>query len=357
MNEITRLTGIYHEVQEGSLCAQHALNNLLQREYFSAVSLADIARELDEQERHVLGHRYGESENMDDTGFFSIQVLQKALDVFEIELIPYASQHPKAQQARADPQSIQAYICNLREHWLTIRRFGTQYFDLNSISTVPKLISNTYLSLYLAQLQQSGYSIFIIHGNLPPCAADEKLLNNTIDPVYYRSLTARADAINKDNNKNTKTTSGSTSSSFDDREIQRAIKASVELDNAQDRALQEVLAQSLRDVHGIDDPTFLNHHEDPDVINQKLLDQAIAASLIHDTSVTQKDNATTESVLRTPPPPPPLPTTTATTTIEPNLEGKINLFDNRSREKQSCYHELIVRIIKKKYCIKFSCVF
>ncbi len=44
MNEIKRLTGIYHETQEGSLCAQHALNNLLQREIFSAVSLADIAR-------------------------------------------------------------------------------------------------------------------------------------------------------------------------------------------------------------------------------------------------------------------------------------------------------------------------
>ena len=44
MNEIKRITGIYHEVQEGSLCAQHALNNLLQREIFSAVSLADIAR-------------------------------------------------------------------------------------------------------------------------------------------------------------------------------------------------------------------------------------------------------------------------------------------------------------------------
>jgi ataxin-3 len=42
--EIKQLTGIYHETQEGSLCAQHALNNLLQREIFSAVSLADIAR-------------------------------------------------------------------------------------------------------------------------------------------------------------------------------------------------------------------------------------------------------------------------------------------------------------------------
>ncbi len=239
-----------------------------------------------------------------DSGFFSIQVLQKALEVFDIELVPYASQHPLAQQARADPQSIQAYICNLREHWLTIRRFGTQYFDLNSISTVPKLISNTYLSLYLAQLQQSGYSIFIINGHLPSCAADDKLLNNEIDPVYYRSLTDRIDTV-KNDNSNTKKLKNSprSTSSFDEKEIQRAIKASVELDNSEDKALQQVLAQSLRDVQGIDDPTFIHHHEeDSDVLNQKLLDQAIAASLTNDTSMT-------ESV--------------PTTTTEPTIEGKI----------------------------------
>ncbi len=44
MNKIKQLVDIYHEKQAGSLCAQHALNNLLQREYSSAISLADIAR-------------------------------------------------------------------------------------------------------------------------------------------------------------------------------------------------------------------------------------------------------------------------------------------------------------------------
>ena len=34
----------YHEKQDGSLCAQHALNNLLQGRYFTPVDLADIAR-------------------------------------------------------------------------------------------------------------------------------------------------------------------------------------------------------------------------------------------------------------------------------------------------------------------------
>ena len=37
--------------QEGSLCAQHCLNALLQGHYFTAVDLAQIGQNLDEQER------------------------------------------------------------------------------------------------------------------------------------------------------------------------------------------------------------------------------------------------------------------------------------------------------------------
>jgi len=40
--------------QEGSLCAQHCLNALLQGPYFSAVDLAEIGRQLDETEREQM---------------------------------------------------------------------------------------------------------------------------------------------------------------------------------------------------------------------------------------------------------------------------------------------------------------
>ena len=38
---------IFHEIQEGSLCAQHCLNSLLQGDYYSAPDLAQIAEQLD----------------------------------------------------------------------------------------------------------------------------------------------------------------------------------------------------------------------------------------------------------------------------------------------------------------------
>uniref|UniRef100_A0A8C1WQ10 ubiquitinyl hydrolase 1 n=1 Tax=Cyprinus carpio TaxID=7962 RepID=A0A8C1WQ10_CYPCA len=127
------MESIFHEKQEGSLCAQHCLNNLLQGEYFSPVELSSIAEQLDEEERMRMAEGGVQTEeyrtflqqpsgNMDDSGFFSIQ-----------------------------------------------------WFNLNSLLTGPELISDTYLALFLAQLQQEGYSIFVIRGSLPECEADQIL--------------------------------------------------------------------------------------------------------------------------------------------------------------------------------------
>uniref|UniRef100_A0A3Q0T312 ubiquitinyl hydrolase 1 n=1 Tax=Amphilophus citrinellus TaxID=61819 RepID=A0A3Q0T312_AMPCI len=80
------MDSIFHEKQEGSLCAQHCLNNLLQGEYFTPVDLSSIAQQLDEEERMRMAEGGMASEeyrtflqqpsgNMDDSGFFSIQVI------------------------------------------------------------------------------------------------------------------------------------------------------------------------------------------------------------------------------------------------------------------------------------------
>jgi ataxin-3 len=39
------------EQQEGSLCAQHCLNALLQSDYYAADVLSEFAKELDQSER------------------------------------------------------------------------------------------------------------------------------------------------------------------------------------------------------------------------------------------------------------------------------------------------------------------
>jgi len=180
---------IFHEQQDGGLCAQHCLNSLLQGPYYTAFDLAEFARQLDDAEKEhmkegdvnsaeFLKFMEQPSSNMDDSGFFSIQVLCKALQVWELELIPFT--RPDAAFSRQEPIQEHAFICNLQQHWFTIRKLGHQWFNLNSTQSGPVLITETYLSLFLAQLQQEGYSIFIVNGSLPACEADRMLRANPV---------------------------------------------------------------------------------------------------------------------------------------------------------------------------------
>jgi ataxin-3 len=186
------MDAIFHETQDGSLCAQHCLNSLLQGDYFSAVDLANIAHDLDKIELNCMSEGgtlttdyqsflKQESSNYDDTGYFSIQVIQKALKSFSLELIPYTSPSDLAKQARLNPTAQKAYICNFKHHWYTIRKISNYWFNLNSLFTRPELISDTYLSVLLAQLQSDGYSIFIVDGEFPRCQADVKLVESPIN--------------------------------------------------------------------------------------------------------------------------------------------------------------------------------
>uniref|UniRef100_A0ABI7XU55 ubiquitinyl hydrolase 1 n=1 Tax=Felis catus TaxID=9685 RepID=A0ABI7XU55_FELCA len=191
------MESIFHEKQEGSLCAQHCLNNLLQGEYFSPVELSSIAHQLDEEERMRMAEGGVTSEdyrtflqqpsgNMDDSGFFSIQVISNALKVWGLELILFNS--PEYQRLRIDPINERSFICNYKEHWFTVRKLGKQWFNLNSLLTGPELISDTYLALFLAQLQQEGYSIFVVKGDLPDCEADQLLQMIRVQQMHRPKL-------------------------------------------------------------------------------------------------------------------------------------------------------------------------
>lgn len=148
------------------------------------MELSSIAQQLDEEERMRMAEGGLTSEdyrtflqqpsgNMDDSGFFSIQVISNALKVWGLELILFNS--PEYQRLRIDPINEKSFICNYKEHWFTVRKLGKQWFNLNSLLTGPELISDTYLALFLAQLQQEGYSIFVVKGDLPDCEADQLL--------------------------------------------------------------------------------------------------------------------------------------------------------------------------------------
>lgn len=244
---------VYHEKQDGLLCGQHCLNNLLQGQYFTAVDLADIAQQMDQAEqRHMaeLGmhtddfRRFMEqpSVNMDDSGMFSIQVLTSALRVWDLALIPFASSNALAQAARENSTEQQAYVCNFKEHWFTVRKLGYQWFNLNSLLSYPELISDTYLSLFLTQLQHEGYSIFLVEGRLPESEADITLrLQPAVQTIKPRLLPEVSEEIkNNQEDKDLKaalaaslaqvgsSSSSSHQSGADSDELQAAINMSLQ---------------------------------------------------------------------------------------------------------------------------------
>lgn len=173
---------LYHEVQEGKLCAVHCVNTALQGPFFSEFDLAALAADLDRRERQVMlqgleaaaaaataaGDFLAEGEgshNVSLGGDFSIQVLQKALEVWDLQVVPLDS--PAAGSSLFDPELEIAFICHLQDHWFCIRKVNEEWYNFNSLYPAPEHLSKFYLSAYIDTLKGSGWSIFAVRGNFP----------------------------------------------------------------------------------------------------------------------------------------------------------------------------------------------
>ncbi|XP_022743615.1 ataxin-3 homolog [Durio zibethinus] len=176
---------LYHEVQESKLCAVHCVNTVLQGPFFSEFDLAALASDLDTKERQMMLEGTAtassagdflseESHNVSLGGDFSIQVLQKALEVWDLQVIPFDC--PVAEPAQIDPELENAFICHLHDHWFCIRKVNGEWYNFDSLYAAPQHLSKFYLSAYLDSLKRSGWSIFLVRGNFPkecPIASSE----------------------------------------------------------------------------------------------------------------------------------------------------------------------------------------
>ncbi|KAF9071738.1 Josephin-domain-containing protein [Rhodocollybia butyracea] len=168
---------LYHEKQQSGsmLCAQHALNSLLQGNYFSTTDLSEIAQNLDILEGSYSNNPNMTSENMDDSGFFSVQVLENALSVWGLSLIRWRGEQMRPYQDH--PEDERAFIFNQQQHWYTLRRFGPSesfentvsghWFNLNSSIPEPEWVSKLYLSMFIHAAEADGYSVFVVRPTDP----------------------------------------------------------------------------------------------------------------------------------------------------------------------------------------------
>ncbi|GAU13930.1 hypothetical protein TSUD_262570 [Trifolium subterraneum] len=162
---------LYHETQEAKLCALHCINTLLQGPYFSEVELAAHASDLDYKERQMMNLAAQSSSsnfishNVDLDGNFSIQVIQKALEVWDLQVIPLDS--PVAEPAKIDPDLEKAYIFHPKDHWFCVRKVNGEWYNFNSLNAAPQHLSKSYLASRLSSLKGPEWSIFVVRGKFP----------------------------------------------------------------------------------------------------------------------------------------------------------------------------------------------
>jgi len=174
---------------------------------FTAVDLADIAKDLDSKELEAIAEGSGgidskdyksaskaASNNYDDSGFFSIQVLTIALKSFNLDLVPFTSTEVGAAYP---PELEKAFIINMNEHW----RFGDKdkyWFNLNSTLEKPEHITPTYLTLYLQQIKNENGRIHAIRGEFPQSDSDLSALRGLSPETLLNPSDAPKDASGED---------------------------------------------------------------------------------------------------------------------------------------------------------------
>lgn len=94
--------------------------------------------------------------------------------MWDLQVIPLDS--PVAEPAQVVPESENAFICHLENHWFCIRKVNGEWYNFDSLLPAPQHLSKFYLSAYLDSLKGFGWSIFLVRGNFPkecPLASSE----------------------------------------------------------------------------------------------------------------------------------------------------------------------------------------
>lgn len=91
------INGLFLQQQDGLLCGQHCLNNLLQGQYFSAVDLADIAQQMDQAEQQHMAEQGVDTEEFRRFMEVKIGMLQTYTDLSSPPLLLFYFSSPHHQ--------------------------------------------------------------------------------------------------------------------------------------------------------------------------------------------------------------------------------------------------------------------
>ncbi len=194
-------TKVYFEKQGGDrLCGVHCLNSLLQGPIFTQSDLNKFAAELDKEESSLLVSEQKnpqprsmtisslsnrpQSHNVDDTGNFSLGVLEKALKSKYGLVVENAARRDIIQSISRDGfEAHDGFVIHLRDHWFSARAIPNpsypgvrEWYFLDSLKNGPQPVTENDLWGTIQGLIQSGNNVFTVSGgSLPlPIASSPK---------------------------------------------------------------------------------------------------------------------------------------------------------------------------------------
>lgn len=184
---------VYFEKQGGDrLCGVHCLNSLLQGPIFTQVDLNKFAAELDKEESALLTAEEKaaqprsmtissllnrpQSHNVDDTGNFSLGVLEKALKSRYSLVVENAARRDIIQSINRDGfEAHDGFVIHLRDHWFSARAIPNpsypgvrEWYFLDSLKNGPQPVTENDLWGTVQGLIQSGSNVFSISGGRLP---------------------------------------------------------------------------------------------------------------------------------------------------------------------------------------------
>lgn len=165
---------VYWEKQGNDrMCGLHCINSMLQGPYYNEELLAVIGKELDDQEKEFLKTHCASSGeiirhnslNVLEDGFINISVLVECLKRKNI-LLKNVSENDLIKIITNDHHQDIGYICNLREHWFSVRKIHNTWFILDSLKKAPLYIKGVQLKLYFNDVIKK-YHVFAVHNENP----------------------------------------------------------------------------------------------------------------------------------------------------------------------------------------------
>ncbi|SBS90985.1 ataxin-3, putative (ATX3) [Plasmodium malariae] len=137
--------------------------------HYSEDILANIGKELDEKEKEFLKYSSNDlvrknSLNVLDDGFINISVLIECLKRKNI-LLKNAFEEDLIKIISSGHQDI-GYICNLEQHWFSIRKIHNTWYVLDSLKSAPLYIKDMNLKFYFNDVIKK-YHIFSVQNENP----------------------------------------------------------------------------------------------------------------------------------------------------------------------------------------------